>query len=65
MIDFVCKYIPVEILAGFDEVCVRYNPMPDDISIADNLAHSNMCSFSRSLIAARLQNMDRGLYLTN
>ena len=65
MIDFVCKYIPVEILAGFDEVCVRYNPMPDDISLADNLAHSNMCSFSRSLIAARLQNSDRGLFLTN
>ncbi len=65
MIDYVCKYAPVEILAGFGEESRLCNPQPNSFTAADKLTHRNICSFARSLIEIRSGESDGPLLLTN
>jgi predicted CoA-substrate-specific enzyme activase len=53
VIRYVCKYTPVELILAFGEEAVLYNPMPDNLDLADELTHRNVCSFSRALIAGQ------------
>lgn len=65
MIRYICKYTPVELFAGFGEEAVLYNPMPDNLDAADELIHRNMCSFSRALLAGRVNDDADTLVLTD
>ncbi|HWR23415.1 MAG TPA: acyl-CoA dehydratase activase [Feifaniaceae bacterium] len=67
MIEYVCKYAPVELLAGFGEESALCNLSAASLERADQVMHRNLCSFSRALIEHR---MDEGegacpLVLTN
>lgn len=65
MIDYVCKYAPMEIVKGFGEECTLCNPLPDNFAAVDQLTHRNICSFSRALIETRMKNSSDALLLTN
>ena len=53
MIDYVCRYAPLELLAGFGEICSFCNLPVESFSEADKLVHRNLCSFARSLVQVR------------
>lgn len=65
MIDYICKYAPVEILYGFGEECSLCNPMHDSFTESDKLVHRNICSFSRALIETRIKNDKHPFLLTD
>jgi predicted CoA-substrate-specific enzyme activase len=65
VIRYICKYTPVELLAAFGERTTSYNPMPDDLDLADELTHRNVCSFSRALIAGQAADGAHRLVLTD
>jgi benzoyl-CoA reductase/2-hydroxyglutaryl-CoA dehydratase subunit BcrC/BadD/HgdB len=65
MMRYVCKYAPAELFAGFGEETALYNPMPDNLDVADELTHRNVCSFSRALIAGQVANAAEVLVLTD
>ena len=52
---YVCKYTPVELLAAFDLKAELLNPAADNYEASDQHIHSNMCSYSRSIVEARLR----------
>jgi hypothetical protein len=47
---YACKYTPIEILAGFDIDAELLNPTAENYELSDQYIHSNVCSYSRSLI---------------
>jgi predicted CoA-substrate-specific enzyme activase len=53
MIEYVCRYAPLELMAGFGETCRLENLPVENFSESDKLVHRNLCSFSRSLVQAR------------
>ncbi|HOV94000.1 MAG TPA: acyl-CoA dehydratase activase [Spirochaetales bacterium] len=53
MIDYVCRYAPLELMAGFGESCSFCNLPVESFSEADKLVHRNLCSFARSLVQVR------------
>ncbi|MCE5256710.1 MAG: acyl-CoA dehydratase activase [Spirochaetaceae bacterium] len=53
MIDYVCRYAPIELIAGFGEQCRYYNLPVEHFAGSDRLIHRNVCSFSRSLLEKR------------
>lgn len=65
MMYYVCKYTPVELLAGFGETCVPLTDMPEHFEQADQVAHANLCGFGRSVIEAVMENKVRELILVN
>jgi len=52
---YVCKYTPLELLAGFDLKAELLNPTAENYELSDQYIHSNVCSYSRSIIEARLR----------
>lgn len=64
MNQYICKYAPIEITAGFGEEYTTYNPRPNNFDNADRLIHTNVCSFSRALIEDRVTNDSSTLILT-
>ncbi|MBQ2679227.1 MAG: 2-hydroxyacyl-CoA dehydratase [Firmicutes bacterium] len=54
MIDYICKYSPIEIFAGFGEDANLLNPVSVNFEKADTITHRNICSFSRAVIEKRL-----------
>jgi len=54
MTEYVCKYAPVEILAGFKEESALCNLSAAGLDRADRVMHRNLCSFARALIEHRL-----------
>lgn len=65
MMEYVCKYAPVEIVKGFGDDCTLCNPLPDNFATADQLTHRNICSYSRALIEKRMENSSGALLLTS
>ena len=65
MIGYVCKYAPVELMAGFGEECLRCNPAQEQFAAADRLIHRNLCAFSRALIESRMDGGGGTLLLTD
>jgi len=61
---YVCKYTPIELLAGFDLKVELLNPTAVNYELSDRYIHSNLCSFSRSLLEERLRNGHEPLILT-
>ena len=50
MIYTSCKYVPVEIFAGFGEKAERLDPHPASFSCADGCSHPNLCGFAKAII---------------
>ena len=61
---YVCKYTPVELLAGFGIEAELLNPAAESFELSDQHIHSNVCSFSRSITEVRLRNSGGPLILT-
>lgn len=49
-IYYVCKYTPLELLAGFDLASERLDPAPADFACADSCAHPNLCGFGKAVL---------------
>lgn len=65
MTDYVCKYAPAELMAGFGMNAAPCDPAPEETGGADRLIHRNVCSFSRALIGARAEQGKGPLLLTD
>ena len=51
-IYYVCKYTPLEILAGFGIQSERLDPAPANFECAESCTHPNMCGYGKALIEA-------------
>ncbi len=47
---YVCKYTPLELLAGFGLPFQRLDPAPADFSCADSCAHPNLCGYGKAVL---------------
>ena len=65
MINYVCKYTPLELFAGFSEECAALEEMPDNFDLSDQVAHANLCGFGKSIIQAVLEGKAKQLVLIN
>ena len=65
MINYVCKYTPLELFAGFGEECAALEEMPDNFDLSDQVAHANLCGFGKSIIQAVLEGKAKQLVLIN
>ena len=43
MINYVCKYAPVELFKGFGQECAVLEEMPENFDKSDKIAHANLC----------------------
>ena len=64
-VHYMCKYTPVELLAGFGAVCRRLEPEADTFDTAESLGHPNMCGYGKGLLEAVVQQNVRELVLVN
>ena len=62
---YVCKYTPVELLAGFSLPCERLDPSPAGFSCADSCGHSNLCGFGKAVLEEVLGKGIRRLLLVD
>ena len=62
---FVCKYTPVELLAGFSLPCERLDPAPSAFSCADACGHPNLCGFGKAVLEEVLGKGIRRLLLVD
>lgn len=62
---YVCKYTPVELLAGFGAECVALDYMPEGFAKSDEFMHPNVCGFGKSIIEAVLSLNIKELVLVN
>lgn len=65
MIQYVCKYTPIELFAGFGTECTRREPRVESFERADSAAHQNLCGFGRALLEDCLRNGTGELVLVN
>jgi len=65
VIQYICKYTPVELFAGFGVECIRREPLVNSFELADGASHQNLCAFSRALLEDCLQNGTGELILVN
>ena len=49
-LDYVCKYTPVELLAGCGAQCRKLDPLTDSFEAADSLGHPNLCGYAKALL---------------
>ncbi len=62
---YVCKYTPIELLAGFDIKTELLNPTAENYELSDQYIHSNVCSYSRAIIEERLRDCREPIILTS
>ena len=62
---YVCKYTPVELLAGFSLPCERLDPSPAGFSCADSCGHPNLCGFGKAVLEEVLGKGIRRLLLVD
>ena len=62
---YICKYTPVELLAGFDIKAELLNPTAENHELSSQHIHSNVCSFSHSLVRERLKNCSDPIIITS
>jgi predicted CoA-substrate-specific enzyme activase len=65
MIYYVCKYTPVELLAGFDQPVSVLEEIPESLDGAEGAAHPNLCGFGKAVIQAVLSGKVKELVLVN
>ena len=61
----VCKYSPVELLAGFDLETERLDPHPVAFSCSDGCAHPNLCGYGKAVLETVLTQGIRRLLLVD
>lgn len=64
-IHYPCKYVPVELLAGFGAGCWPCTHEAESFELADELAHPNLCGFAKSLLAYAAQPDVHAIVLTS
>ena len=62
---YVCKYTPIELLTALGAECENLNGMQEGFDRADQMAHSNICGFGKSLLEAVMSGQVRELVLVN
>ena len=62
---YICKYTPLELLQAYSGVCENLNTMQKDFFYADELAHSNICGFGKSVLEAVMNGDVKELILVN
>lgn len=62
---YVCKYTPIELLTALGAECENLNGMQEGFDRADQLAHSNLCGFGKSLLEAVMSGQVHELVLVN
>lgn len=62
---YVCKYTPIELLTALGSECENLNGMQEGFDRADQMAHSNICGFGKSLLEAVMSGQVRELVLVN
>lgn len=62
---YVCKYTPIELLTALGAQCENLNGMQEGFDKADQLAHSNICGFGKSLLEAVMSGQVHELVLVN
>ncbi len=65
MIYYVCKYTPIEMLAGFGEECRAFDSLPDNFDRSDSCAHANLCGYGKAIIETVLSGKITELVLIN
>ncbi|MCF0144558.1 MAG: 2-hydroxyacyl-CoA dehydratase [Firmicutes bacterium] len=65
MMYYVCKYTPLELLAGFGIPMERLEPVSNDFELADRLAHANLCGYGKAVLEAAMQDEVQELILIN
>ena len=65
MVNYVCKYTPLEILAGFGEEGVLIDRLSDEYELAGRLSHDNLCGFGKSMVQDILEAKPSALVLVN
>lgn len=65
MIQYICKYTPLELFAGFGAECIRREPKVESFELADGASHQNLCGFGRALLEDCLLNGAGELVLVN
>ena len=64
-VHYPCKYVPVELLAGFGAGCWPCTYEAHSFEEADQLAHPNLCGYGKSLLAYAMQPDVHVLVLTS
>lgn len=62
---YVCKYTPVELLRALGGDCEILNEMPEGFDRAEQVAHPNICGFSKSVLEEVLAGNIKELVLVN
>lgn len=62
---YVCKYTPIELLTALGAQCENLNGMQEGFDKADQMAHSNICGFGKSLLEAVMSGQVHELVLVN
>ncbi len=50
IVHYICKYTPLEVLAGFGAELRPLNQMPENVDLADRYTPVNLCGYGRSVI---------------
>ena len=62
---YICKYTPVELLEALGGRCEILNGMPENFDLSDQVSHTNLCGFGKSVLEACLSGQVRELVLVN
>ena len=65
MIYYMCKYTPLELLAGFGAECARLEPSVDSFEMAESLGHANLCGYGKGFLEAAMEQGIEELVLVN
>ncbi|MCD7808820.1 MAG: 2-hydroxyacyl-CoA dehydratase family protein, partial [Erysipelotrichaceae bacterium] len=65
MIGYLCKYVPVEVFAGFDEEIVQIMPNVETYSQAEDKIHMNTCAFIKAVLQDFVDHDYDGIILSN
>lgn len=64
-VAFVCRYTPLEVLAGCGVDCMRLDPAPAGFDCADACAHPNLCGYGKAVLETVLTQGIKALVLTD
>ena len=62
---YMCKYTPLELLAGFGVEVKRIEPDTNSFAVAESLGHPNMCGYGKGLLEAVMAGDVHELILVN
>lgn len=64
IVHYPCKYVPLELLAGFKAACWPCTDEPETFEVAERLGHPNLCGYGKSLLAQATSGEVKALVLT-